>query len=683
MMKILKIILINLFVFLCLSTVADEARVVLLRGKAIYKPPGRKPFTLKKGLIIKKNGLLQTGKKSFLRLKFKDGSLINLGPSSTMTLSHEEQGKPKLVELLKGKIRGVINPKQTPPKGYNHKMIIKTRSASVGVRGTDFVVVYNEKNHITSNITLKGGVDLYKKPDEEIYESIREEFDEGGLRLNYDQGASLDAMEEDLNHYDSRKIPVGHFAGAFPSYEKSIEAVEISDHQLMALGGNKNLRLAEGERPQKVLQHNIKMGEMNNPNDSLVPQPRGEQNLKKDQYNKVKNTSGIRHGGHVDLNTGIYIAPPANAPQDPVTGKYLVPDELGGVHPDTGEYIPPRGVTLHPLNGFKFSNDVPKDRNVRENLEKLKNLSGPFNKQLSEALSIFKEVTRLDLHAFANYQYTTNVIENYFGEFRRVTNVPSMMWNLQGHTGFQLYHDKNWLIYPKANLTLRYFERALPQVKEQNMYTGMVGGEIHHKHEYFGRKARLIMDLQFTTRYMDWRRRNLFDFYYEDTSLMFKERFSFSRYNHFSAYYQIRAFQGYRDNDHGNIHNIGFNQELELGEIWSLLWGGEFSYRRDKIDSQKYQIAAGHLKFKWRDIMPKSDLTFGYTYQYHNTRFAGPFGDSRYYKADILFHRRLGQFWKLNLLYEFDRQRAKGVPFGGERRSFIRQTWGGGLTMVF
>lgn len=683
-MKTLKITLISLF-FLILATAskAENAKVTLLRGQAIYKPPGKKPFKLRKGLILKKNGLLQTGKRSFLRLRFEDGSLINMGPSSTMTLSHEEPSKPKLVELIKGQVRGVINPNQKPPKGYEHKMIIKTRSASMGVRGTDFVVVYNNKNHITSNITLKGEVDLHKKPDEEIYESIREEFDEGGINLRYGQGDNLDAMEEDLNHYDTRRIPVGHFAGAFPSYEKTIEAVQISDNQLKALAGNKNLKMTEGRRPRRVLKHNVKLAQNANPNDSLVPQPRGEQRVPKEKYNKNTSTSGIRPGGHVDLNTGIYIAPPEGSPQDPKTGKFLVPDEFGGVDPETGEYIPPQGVTLDPLDGFKFSEDMPKDRNVRKNLEELKNLSGPFNKQLSEALSIFKEVTRLDLFSFANYRYTTNVIEDYFGEFRRVTNAPTMLWDLRGEAGFQLYHDKTWLVYPKANLTLRWHERALPEIKEQNMYTGMLGGEVHHKHEYFGRKARLIFDLELTTRYMDFRRRNLFDFYYEDTSLMIKERFSFSRTNHFSAYYQIRAYQGFRDNDHGNIHNIGFNQELELGEIWSLLYGGEFSYRRDKIDSQKYQIASGHLKFKWRDLLPKSDLTFGYTYQYHNTRFAGPFGDSRYYKADLLFHRRLGKFWKLNLLYEFDRQRAKGVPFGGERRSFIRQSWGGGLTMVF
>lgn len=682
-MKLLKIILFKFLLLLCLSSYAENAKIVLLRGKAYYKAPSKNPILLKRGMTIRKNGLLKTAKASFLRVLFEDGSLLNIGPSSIMAISHEEKGKPKLVELLKGKLRGVIDHNKKPEEGYDHKMIINTRSASVGVRGTDFVVVYNDKNHITSNITLKGEVDLHKKSDEDIYESIREEFDDGGIKIKYGQGDKLDAHEQDLTHYDTRRIPVGHFAGAFPSYEKSISAVRISDNQLTALSGNKNLNSSEGRRPQRVLKNHYQMGKIDNPNESLVPQPRQKQRVAQSDYNSVKNKEGILPGGVVDLNTGIYIAPPKGARRDPKTGKYLIPDELGGVNPETGEYVPPLGVQLDPLKGFKFSEDIPKDRNVRENLKKLQNLTGSFNEQLGEALEIFKEVTRADLFGFANYRYVTNVIENYYGEFRRVTDTPSMMWDLQGFAGFQLHHSRDWLIYPKGSLSARYYERALPQIKEQNMYTGMLGGEVHYKHDVFGRKARLIFDLTFTTRYMDYRRRNLFDFYTEDTGVKASYRFSLSKNNHFSTYYQVRAYSGYRDNDHGNIHNMGWNHEFELGRIWSLIYGGDFSYRRDKINSQKYQILGGHLKFKWNEILPHSDLTFGYTYQYHNTRIPLLFGDARYYKTDILFHRRLGKFWKLNLLYEFDRQRAKGVPFGVEKRSFIRQSWGGGLTMVF
>lgn len=673
-------ILINFII--CGSAFSDEAQVILLRGKAYYKPQGKRAILLERGNIIKKNGLLFTEEKSFLRIRFKDNSTLNLGPESTMAMSHETNSKPKLMELIRGKIRGVINPKDQPQKGYNHKMIIKTRSASIGVRGTDFLVVYNEKNHITSNITLKGEVDLYKKPDEEIYESIREEFDLGGKTVNYSQNDDLEEISANLNHYDSKRIPPGHFSGAFPSYEKSISAVKVSDQQLMALGRNKNLN-THGRSSKDVLTNNYTLGKGLTKNDQLVPSPRGEEKLSKEKYNVVKNDQGIRHGGIVDLQTGIYIAPPEGSQIDPKTGKFLLPDELGGINPQTGEYVPPKGVDLHPINGFTLTEGIPQDRNIRENLNKLKNLTGSFNEQLGKALNIFKEVTRLDMHGFANYQFTTNVLENYYGEFRRVTNLPSMLWNLQGFAGFQLFHNQTWLIYPKASLAWQYYERSLAPIKELNQFNGMLGGEIHHKHRLFGFKARFITDLQFRTRYMDYRRRNLYDFYTEDSSFKFMERFSLNRYNHFSTYYQIMAYQGFRDNDHGNIHNIGVTTEHEIGRSWHLLLGGEFSYRRDKINNQRYKISNGYLKLKWVDLLPKSDLTFGYTYQYHNTRIPIQFGDASYYKADVLFHRRLGDFWKVNLLYEFDRQRAKGIPFGGERRSFIRQTWGGGLTMVF
>ena len=88
-----------------------------------------------------------------------------------------------------------------------------------------------------------------------------------------------------------------------------------------------------------------------------------------------------------------------------------------------------------------------------------------------------------------------------------------------------------------------------------------------------------------------------------------------------------------------------------------------------------------------KDFFFRTDLTFGYTFQTHSTRkitARTPFDKARYYKIDFLLNKRLGDFWKLNGVYEFSRQRAKGVPAGTvETRSFIRQVWAVGLTMVF
>ncbi len=673
-------VLILVSLLLAAPTVADDVRVTFLKGKAIYVSPNQKKYLLKKGMLLKKDGLIKTAKRSILKIQFTNGSTLSMGPESSMTVNHEVPTKPKLVELIRGKVRGAINPKIAPQKGFDHKMIIKTRSASVGVRGTEFVVIYNEKNHITSNITLKGEVDLYKKSDEVIFEDLREELDKKGRRVKLGQDDQILAMEQDLKNYRTKRVPVGHFAGAFPSYEKAISPVQISDHQLLALGKNKNLKMGT---KGKVKRSGVSLGPLKSPNSSLVPEPRKSQRLDKNEYNKNQNDEGVRHGGHVDLNTGIYIAPPEGAPLDKKTGKYLVPDELGGVDSETGEYIPPHGVKLDPLYGFKYDESIPKDRNVRENLEKLQNLTGPFYQQIGKALEIFKEITRLDLYAIGNYRFVTNALENYYGEFRKISNEDTMLWDLQGVAGFQLFHNEDWLIYPKASINWRYYEDYQENVRRLNQYTGMLGGEVHYKHSTLGRKSRLIFDLAFTTRYQNYRKRKIYDFYTEDTALKVTERLNLNTHNTLALSYQVRAFHGFQDPDHGNIHALTLDHEFELGDTWSLLYGANWSYRDNKLDNDIFQIFAGHLKFKWRELLPKTNLTFGYTYQHHETRKRANFDHALYYKADVLFQRDLGQFWKFNLLYEYDRQRAYHVPVGGERRSFIRQSWGAGLTLFF
>jgi len=414
--------------FLSLSCWADNIQVSLVRGKVKFINSSKEESIVTKGMVIESNGMIQTEAKSFVRLSFKDGSLLNIGPKSLMALNHQLSHKPKLIEMIRGQVRGMINPKTKPEKGYDHKMIVKTRSASIGVRGTDFVVIYNDKNLVTSNITLKGEVDLFKKTDEEIYNSLREEWDEKDHFSDLGQSDELIGIEEDLRHHKTKRIPIGHFSGAFPSYEGAHRAIKISDQQLLALSENKSLKSNDGKRPKDILSTGIALGENQKiSNSDLIPEPMKNDHIEQDNYNsKDSNNIGIKDGGYVDLNTGIYIAPPEGSPRDDKSGKFVMPDDLGGIDPKTGEYFPPRGVLLDPLHGFKYDETIPKDRDVEESLEKLKKLNGNFSERVEQILSIFKEMTRLDLYGFANYKYTTRVIENYFGEFRRVTSDPSM-----------------------------------------------------------------------------------------------------------------------------------------------------------------------------------------------------------------------------------------------------------------
>jgi len=657
---------------------AERIKVLMIKGDAFAKLLNNKTYKLKQGHQFDAAAVLTTKEKSILKIQLPDGTLISVGPNSEMELSARDLKKPTIVNLIHGQIRGVVD-ENLKKDNSEHKVLIKTRSAALGVRGTDFYIVHNDQNNITSNITLKGKVDFYKNDDEEILERHQEELDGGKQKINIKEQDGIEIADKLKNHR-TIKVPPGSFSGAFPSYEAPLEPVRISNAQLVALYET------DSKKKGTVYKGDYHVSLTDQKNDILVPTPRGIKFVSQNEYNnKSAKNSGVRPGGIVDLNSGIYISPPSNSRYDKRTGLYVMPDDLGGVEASTGEYIPPTGVRLDPVHGFVANEKAYSDRNFKQNFDRLKNLTGSFNEKLSQTLSILKQITRLDLYGVGNYRYQTNAMENYYGEWRKISGQPSMIWDLQGHGGFQLYHNQRYLWYPKASIQAYFHERTLPEVKELNQYTGMLGIEFHRKHYLFGRRARLIADVEFTTQYTDYRRRNLFDFYTEDASLKLIERFNFNHINTLELFYQIRSYSGYQDPNHGNIHNAGILHRLYLGANFDMEWTAFHSERREKWEGQAYKIEEVSAHGIIKDILSRTDLSGGYTYQWHKTRKPtdrSPFDSARYYKADITLNRRLGNFWKLNFLYEYSRQRAKSETTS-ETRSFINQTYGGGLTMVF
>jgi hypothetical protein len=660
------------------NTYASSGRVIKMRGKvyaAYPRKPGKKQV-LKKGSILKGNVLLISKAKSFAKVKFKDGSIVFIGPGSKLAISQKNVHKPTFIELLRGKMRAVVNKNSPPKKGFEYKMYIQTRSASIGVRGTDFYLGYNDKNHITSNITLRGDVSMYKKSDEEIHESIREEFD-GRQVIRFGQNKHLQNTDDHLQHRYTKSIKQGRFSGSFPSYEKPLEPVHISIQQLNALTTSDSM----GTGPRgNIRKRNTKSKKFSSRNSYLVPKPYNKPISRGDSKEDISQYSGAKPGGHVDLASGIYISPPSESKKNKKTGLYDMPDDLGGIDPNSGEYIPPDGVILDPIKGFIASEKDYGDRDIKKNLKKLTKLSGGITDKLQGVVKIFKEITRSDLYAQLNYNYTTKVMENYYGEHREITDAPSMLWDAKGFYGFQLYHNKRYLWYAKGALSALYHERTLPEVKRNNTYTGNIGFELHRKHTLNNKKARFVADLVFTTSYMDYRKRNLFDFYTENTGLRLSEKFQFNRYNLSELYYQIKAFQGYEDPNHGNIHHVGFTHRFIFGNNYDLMFGYDYNQRREKMVPDHYTIRNGFFKAIRKDLIFRTDLSLEYSFQHHNSKNNIRFDDATYYKIQLELNKRLGEFWKLNGTYQYERQRATGEVV---RSSFIKQTWGGGLVMVF
>ena len=82
-----------------------------------------------------------------------------------MVVNQVGKRKTGFISLIKGKLRTKVikkGTKLTKDKSSN-SLFIKTNTASLGVRGTDFQVVYNAKNKVTSLLTYEGEVQISKK----------------------------------------------------------------------------------------------------------------------------------------------------------------------------------------------------------------------------------------------------------------------------------------------------------------------------------------------------------------------------------------------------------------------------------------------------------------------------------------------------------------------------------------
>ncbi|MCB0412829.1 MAG: FecR domain-containing protein [Bdellovibrionales bacterium] len=101
-----------------------------------------------------------TDKDSRVKIVMIDNNVINVSPDSKVTIDNYEfnpDGNKKnvLLNVLYGKVRSKVNQKYD---GKSNKFQIKTPSAVAGVRGTDFLVGFANKQ--TQVVTFEGKVDF-------------------------------------------------------------------------------------------------------------------------------------------------------------------------------------------------------------------------------------------------------------------------------------------------------------------------------------------------------------------------------------------------------------------------------------------------------------------------------------------------------------------------------------------
>ncbi len=352
------------------------AKVILVKGKVTQLAPGELlARKVSKDDLLKIDTSILTGKGSFIRMILQDGSTLSLGPESKIVLNQigATSADKSVIGLLKGSIRNKVE------KAADGKMhfFIKTKTAALGVRGTEFETVYGPKTGVTSLLTYKGSVSMAHtkevdkvkaKVKKDIEYSRESEFDKS-LVIEEEVEVKeisdpIEKMEAALNADNASTVKAGQLSQTVDRFESVAKPVVINPVQLNLLYSNDQFEEGSGRRKKADLDsHDLKIKPVatDTPAEGIY-----------DDENKIY---APKAGGFFDRKTGFYVPPSEDALFDKQT-QVFVDKELGNVDAQTGEYVPPLGLEIDPMKGFvkkQFKPGTPKEllAKVESNQKKL------------------------------------------------------------------------------------------------------------------------------------------------------------------------------------------------------------------------------------------------------------------------------------------------------------------------
>jgi hypothetical protein len=112
------------------------------------------------GAPIQLGDTLHTGPSGRLRVVFRDESVVNLAPDTKLLVDEqvyrsEEGAFASVLGLVRGKVRAMVSEHYTNP-GASFQ--VETRTGVAGVRGTDFIALYDEGKEVTEVVGVSGRI---------------------------------------------------------------------------------------------------------------------------------------------------------------------------------------------------------------------------------------------------------------------------------------------------------------------------------------------------------------------------------------------------------------------------------------------------------------------------------------------------------------------------------------------
>ncbi len=302
----------------------DVAKAIVVRGKAMAQMPDGKVIEAKQGMWFKEGTQVKTEDKSFVKLLFIDKSQMNLGPNSQMKIDKFPESDPGIVTLVKGQLRSKVSKNYMDMNDKDKsKLFIKTKTAAMGVRGTDFQVNYNPANNFTSLVTFEGAVAMAAltaaTKSADLFDQNRlERIVSSDQAVTVTRGQFSGSSPETGN---SATIPVKINPLQLENMEKNQSGT--ADDPADSSASNKPVKsiVPPGVNGQKFSNKaKVESQVTKSAGQAVVSKANGAADSVKNGFAPTKVTNTAAAGAVVNVQNGNLLLPPKNSPIDMNTG---------------------------------------------------------------------------------------------------------------------------------------------------------------------------------------------------------------------------------------------------------------------------------------------------------------------------------------------------------------------------
>lgn len=217
---------------------AEYARVEEIKGTAtITIAETTRALKLRDDVPL--GAVIITAARSLVRLNISDGSSLLIAPNSRFEIEPISPGGPDVWNLAFGRIRALIIKEHKTGK---EKLIVKTPTAALGIRGTEFVLDNNKASNNVSLVTIEGSVGMAKlEPGQSAQEALRGPgtvtVSTGSFSVVSQRG-ERPSVPQTMPPQQMRQLERN--SGTFPSFDRSGAPKGIDSARLVNPGQGQN-----------------------------------------------------------------------------------------------------------------------------------------------------------------------------------------------------------------------------------------------------------------------------------------------------------------------------------------------------------------------------------------------------------------------------------------------------------